>query len=526
MKEFYDYFFSWIKKNGMLFLFGIILFSLTYFWKEKIIGFRWFLYYCSIIILISSLKIPINKFTKVFYFIIFFPIIIFKFLEPILLSLICLVFHAGVYLILGVFLAYMCKMEILNLTRNAILYISLTLGSIIILLFGKYVIKYTLYIFNNDHKPYMQELNFDFIQLLLNKDVFKLSVYSMYFIILILSSMSSFEVFSLVYFNTYRTPILQSFVSFIAFERVVNNTEILSEIKKKLKEKIISIWFGSFLPITPTYYIQITGNNKNEKINFLSKEEYSDFFTVWKDELNSKYLLWQFSDFSKEIIIENKRQLKRLIDELKLFEGLKSQSFSKILLKSAQIALEKEQTLCCFSLQMKNIRIKEVALSDIEQLQTISRQTFFETFSAVNTEENMTKYLEEDFSLEKLTSELNDKNSAFYFATLDNEVIGYLKLNFGQSQTELQDNKGLQIERIYVLKEFHGENIGQLLYEKAMEVAHQSNADYVWLGIWEKNPRAIRFYKKNGFIEFDKHIFRLGDDEQTDIMMKLELKDN
>ena len=173
---------------------------------------------------------------------------------------------------------------------------------------------------------------------------------------------------------------------------------------------------------------------------------------------------------------------------------------------------------------MENIETKKVTLDEITELQRIGRQTFFETFSASNTEENMKKYLEEGFSLEKLTSELNDQNCAFYFALTDNTTIGYLKLNFGQSQTELKDNRALEIERIYVLKEFHGKKVGQILYEKAIQIAKQTNAAYVWLGVWEENPRAINFYKKNGFVEFDKHIFKLGDDEQTDIMMKLQLE--
>jgi ribosomal protein S18 acetylase RimI-like enzyme len=172
---------------------------------------------------------------------------------------------------------------------------------------------------------------------------------------------------------------------------------------------------------------------------------------------------------------------------------------------------------------MTEIEIKKVTLNDINQLQKIGRQTFYETFARGNTEENMTKYLDEGFSAEKLTSELNDNNAEFYFATLDDSVIGYLKLNFGQSQTELQDDKGLEIERIYVLKDFHGKSVGQLLYNQAIKIARQKNTDYVWLGVWEENPRAINFYKKNGFIEFDKHIFKLGNDEQTDIMMKLKL---
>ncbi|MBB6609980.1 GNAT family N-acetyltransferase [Pontibacter sp. Tf4] len=172
---------------------------------------------------------------------------------------------------------------------------------------------------------------------------------------------------------------------------------------------------------------------------------------------------------------------------------------------------------------MEVINIKKATIDDINQLQKIGRQTFSETFSAGNSEENMAKYLEEGFSLEKLTTELNDPGSEFYFALLNKDVIGYLKLNFGQSQTELKDNKALEIERIYVLKEFHGKKVGQLLYEKALEIARQKQVDYVWLGVWEENPRAINFYKKNGFVEFDKHIFKLGDDEQTDIMMKLNL---
>ena len=88
----------------------------------------------------------------------------------------------------------------------------------------------------------------------------------------------------------------------------------------------------------------------------------------------------------------------------------------------------------------------------------------------------------------------------------------------------MKDNKALEIERIYVAKAFHGKKVGQILYEKAIHIAKQMNVAYVWLGVWEENPRAIHFYKKNGFVEFDKHIFRLGDDEQTDLMMKLEIK--
>jgi len=172
---------------------------------------------------------------------------------------------------------------------------------------------------------------------------------------------------------------------------------------------------------------------------------------------------------------------------------------------------------------MEEIVINKIGLKEITALQTIGRQTFFETFADGNTEENMQKYLEEGFTIDKLTAELTNPDSAFYFATISKNIIGYLKINFGSAQTELKENNAIEIERIYVLIEFHGKKVGQLLYEKALDIAKQKNASYLWLGVWEKNLRAINFYKKNGFIEFDKHIFKLGNDNQTDIMMKLDL---
>lgn len=169
---------------------------------------------------------------------------------------------------------------------------------------------------------------------------------------------------------------------------------------------------------------------------------------------------------------------------------------------------------------MNSLEIKRATVKDLNALQLIGRQTFSETFADVNSEENMIKYLKESFADEKLTAELNNPNSHFYLAQLDNKVIGYLKLNTGDAQTEKQDHDALEIERIYVAKEFHGQNVGQVLYVQALETAKELRATYIWLGVWEKNFRAVSFYSKNGFVQFDAHIFRLGDDEQTDLLMK------
>jgi ribosomal protein S18 acetylase RimI-like enzyme len=172
---------------------------------------------------------------------------------------------------------------------------------------------------------------------------------------------------------------------------------------------------------------------------------------------------------------------------------------------------------------MESITIVPVELKDVEKLQAISRITFSQTFTEHNSAEDMDAYLNKSFSISQLSSEIANVDSEFYFAQDGEIVIGYLKVNTGVAQTESKEPNAFEIERIYVDAGFLGKKIGQLLFNKAIELAKAKNKSYVWLGVWEENHRALAFYKKNGFIPFDKHIFKLGDDEQNDIMMKLEL---
>ncbi|UHO40141.1 GNAT family N-acetyltransferase [Chryseobacterium capnotolerans] len=169
---------------------------------------------------------------------------------------------------------------------------------------------------------------------------------------------------------------------------------------------------------------------------------------------------------------------------------------------------------------MASIIINKASAEDTDSIQKLAIQTFSETFAKDNTEEAMEKYLKESFNTEKVKSEINNPDSHFYIAWEEDNPVGYLKVNGGKAQTELQDETSLEIERIYVKKSHHGQKVGQLLYDQALKIAYQFNKSYLWLGVWEENLRALNFYRKNGFIEFDKHIFRLGDEEQTDLMMK------
>ncbi|ELR72724.1 PaiA-like polyamine N(1)-acetyltransferase [Fulvivirga imtechensis AK7] len=172
---------------------------------------------------------------------------------------------------------------------------------------------------------------------------------------------------------------------------------------------------------------------------------------------------------------------------------------------------------------LTKITIRQVGRGDLPALQQIGKTTFIEAFGAANSPANMEKYLSEKFSMEAIAMEVGDPESLFFFAESAGEALGYLKVNFGAAQTEPLPGKSLEIERIYVLADYYGQGVGKLLFNKALDIAGEKAMDVIWLGVWEENPRAIRFYEKNGFKEFGRHKFMLGDDEQIDIMMRLEI---
>jgi len=173
---------------------------------------------------------------------------------------------------------------------------------------------------------------------------------------------------------------------------------------------------------------------------------------------------------------------------------------------------------------MEELKLKQATLSDLVELLSIGKQTFIETFEKHNTKENLENYVVESFAFEKYESELLNPNSLFFLAKLCNETAGYLKINFNNAQTELKDKNAMEIERIYVKSKFQGKKIGKILFEKAMEIAKNETVDFVWLGVWEFNEKALQFYKKAGFVVFDSHKFKMGTEVQTDLMMKIEMK--
>ena len=171
----------------------------------------------------------------------------------------------------------------------------------------------------------------------------------------------------------------------------------------------------------------------------------------------------------------------------------------------------------------ENVNIRAVENSEITQLHKLSLSTFVQAFGSQNTASNMEQYLAEALTSSRIRFEYKNPNSSFFFAEYQSETIGYLKLNQGDAQTEQELSEALEIERIYVIEKFQSLGIGALLLNFSLELARLKKLKQVWLGVWEKNHRAIRFYERNGFVTFSKHEFMLGQELQFDVMMKIEL---
>jgi ribosomal protein S18 acetylase RimI-like enzyme len=174
---------------------------------------------------------------------------------------------------------------------------------------------------------------------------------------------------------------------------------------------------------------------------------------------------------------------------------------------------------------MEPSRFTRCTLTDLESLRDLSVQTFTEAFAAQNDPDDFRVYLQKAFDLDQLRKELLNPGSQFHFLWSGGELAGYSKLNTGKAQTELQHPDGMEIERIYVLKAFQGNGLGSWMLERIKTMAMEMGKTYLWLGVWEENPDAIRFYERHGFTTFGKHPYYIGSDRQMDWLMRLELTD-
>jgi ribosomal protein S18 acetylase RimI-like enzyme len=166
------------------------------------------------------------------------------------------------------------------------------------------------------------------------------------------------------------------------------------------------------------------------------------------------------------------------------------------------------------------VSIRFATKKDAELIADLSRQTFYDSFASQNTKENMDKFMNEQFNKEALMKEVGAEGNIFLLAFINEEVVGYVRMREGEKRSEFENKSSIEIARIYTIQ--HSKGTGSALMQKCIEVAKELKREIIWLGVWEHNQRAIDFYTRWGFEKFADHDFVLGNEVQTDWLMKRE----
>ncbi len=170
------------------------------------------------------------------------------------------------------------------------------------------------------------------------------------------------------------------------------------------------------------------------------------------------------------------------------------------------------------------LRYQKCSTAQLDILVKIARETFVAAFEKDNNPDDFEDYMAKAFHPEKVKQELQNEESFFYLVHDSEELVGYIKLNVGSAQRDVHDPDALEIERIYVLEAHQGRNFGSQMLHKIIELTKELGKHYIWLGVWERNKGAIRFYQRHGFDKFGEHAYYIGKDKQTDWLLRLNIQ--
>ena len=170
--------------------------------------------------------------------------------------------------------------------------------------------------------------------------------------------------------------------------------------------------------------------------------------------------------------------------------------------------------------------VRPATLADASRLSELAASTFRETFAHANTPDDMARYVAEAFTPERQAAEITDPAGIVLVAESradtdadDAALVGYAHLVAGPAPAVVQGPAPLELKRLYVGRAWHGQGVAQALMDAALDAARAHGARTLWLGVWERNPRAVAFYGKYGFARVGEHTFVLGDDAQTDWLL-------
>ena len=164
---------------------------------------------------------------------------------------------------------------------------------------------------------------------------------------------------------------------------------------------------------------------------------------------------------------------------------------------------------------MSNIELRRATIADAALIAQISRRTFVETYAQFNTPENMELFMEQQFAEQKLADQVLDTRHIFLLASDGDIPAGYIFLKQDDNNTD-----AIEVARLYVCAGFIGKGVGRSLMDAAVGIAKELGKKKIWLGVWEHNQRAIRFYHRAGFVRTGQQSFLLGKDLQNDWVME------
>jgi len=167
--------------------------------------------------------------------------------------------------------------------------------------------------------------------------------------------------------------------------------------------------------------------------------------------------------------------------------------------------------------------IKPILIHEVDQLRQIAIKTFVDSYAHLNDPTSFQEYISNAFGIEKLTLEMQNEESFYYFVLLEDDIVGYLKLNVGSSQTEDYNEDYLEVERIYLDVQYQRKGIGERMIKFAIQKGIEFQKSKIWLGVWDQNPKAVLFYKRMGFEKTGSHIFKFGDEDQMDFIMEMKI---
>jgi ribosomal protein S18 acetylase RimI-like enzyme len=170
-----------------------------------------------------------------------------------------------------------------------------------------------------------------------------------------------------------------------------------------------------------------------------------------------------------------------------------------------------------------NLTIRQADIKDTNLLSALATTSFYEAYFEQDASINLADYVVESFNAGQMKGELEDANSLFFIAEFGERALGYAKLRQASKIDCVTDEKAIELQRIYVLEKMKGKNIGVRLMERCFEESRQRGYSTIWLGVWQYNPAAQKFYEKLGFHRVGEMKFEYASNIETNYVYIIKL---